>query len=792
MTDNTTGQSDNIVGFDQIVAVFLWGWAIFGASIPILLFWFFQDGMVAAGTSLPNFVSPLFGFFNLALVGVPALLLALFWKNERYKAIFTCWALAVGYGLFMLPLRLISFQSTFTLAGWQIVGSLLFAGMLWLAFRRRDTRIYRKLDKAALFFALALAALGGISWLAWGALGSWTEAMAQLIASLLFGVVAALLLTRFLFDPLWQSSDSLGWNILAGGMAAGAALLILIGAFGVGGQSLLYFLTLPAWGLTLAGIYAINHNHHWAPIALAVGLLVAIPYLFIDPDELALILNIGSRDILTWALYAAAIGLALAWLFGILALIARRQLASMGGGWWIAPAAALLWLAGAAVFYFAGQPGWHGEELFIVMANQADVSQAAAIDDPAQRRASIYSILTTHANNNQADIRQYLENRSIDYQPYYLINAIRVEGGAFLRWTLSRRDDVDRVLANPALRPLPALPPVDTGAARAPAAAQWNLTNIGATQVWSILGVRGEGVVVGQSDSGVEWTHPELQDSYRGADGEHAYNWFDPWTHSQEPFDLGGHGTHTLGSVLGNSVGVAPDATWFGCSNLMRNLANPALYLDCLQFMLAPHPFDGDPLLDGDPALGANVLNNSWGCPELEGCDAESLHLAALNMRHAGIFVVASAGNSGPGCESIDSPLAIYDEVFSVGAIDEGGTLASFSSRGPVTVDGSNRVKPDIVAPGVAVLSSFPNHSYERADGTSMAGPHIAGVVALIWSANPQLIGDIDRTEQILIETAQPYTLPLPACVDAASAPNSGAGYGIVDAFAAVQQALNE
>jgi subtilisin family serine protease len=153
---------------------------------------------------------------------------------------------------------------------------------------------------------------------------------------------------------------------------------------------------------------------------------------------------------------------------------------------------------------------------------------------------------------------------------------------------------------------------------------------------------------------------------------------------------------------------------------------------------------------------------------------------------------VAAAGNDGPACETVQDPLALYEEVFSVGAIDQGGNLASFSSRGPVTADGSGRTKPDIVAPGVDVLSSFPNNSYEYLPGTSMAGPHVAGVVALMWSANPSLIGDVERTEEILRHTAKPYDGSLPSCVSNPDIPNNGVGYGIVDAYAAVKMALEE
>jgi subtilisin family serine protease len=193
-------------------------------------------------------------------------------------------------------------------------------------------------------------------------------------------------------------------------------------------------------------------------------------------------------------------------------------------------------------------------------------------------------------------------------------------------------------------------------------------------------------------------------------------------------------------------------------------------------------------------------------------------------LRAAGIFVVASAGNDGPQCSTITDPIAIYDSTFSVGAVDEARNLAPFSSTGPVSVDASGRLKPDVAAPGVDVWSAYPGRQYAMLSGTSMAGPHVAGVVALLWSANPALIGDIERTEAILRETAQPFSgrmasmgdllageespSPTPdpaaaavdaafggsgACIlqaDPAQVPNNLIGYGIVDAFAAVRRAL--
>jgi len=184
------------------------------------------------------------------------------------------------------------------------------------------------------------------------------------------------------------------------------------------------------------------------------------------------------------------------------------------------------------------------------------------------------------------------------------------------------------------------------------------------------------------------------------------------------------------------------------------------------------------------------VINNSWGCPELEGCDPDSFLYAVRGLRAAGVFVVVSAGNDGPACNTLNTPPAIYDEAFSVGAIDRYVQIASFSSIGPVTADGSGRTKPDILAPGVDVLSSTPGTTYASFSGTSMAGPHVVGVVALMWSANPALIGDIERTEQILIDTASPYTGVLPDCPGANQMPSTVSGYGVVDAYNAVLAAM--
>jgi subtilisin family serine protease len=234
---------------------------------------------------------------------------------------------------------------------------------------------------------------------------------------------------------------------------------------------------------------------------------------------------------------------------------------------------------------------------------------------------------------------------------------------------------------------------------------------------------------------------------------------------------------------------VAPGATWTGCVNLPRNLGNPAHYLDCLQYMLAPFPPGGDAFRDGRPQRAADVLNNSWGCPAVEGCNATALRPAARALRAAGIAVVSAAGNTGSACGTVDAPLALYPEVVAVGAVDGSGHLADFSSRGPVTADGSGRPKPDLVAPGVGILSALPGGTYGRLDGTSMAAPHVTGVIALMWSANSRLRGDVDTTVQILRRTARPPAGTADGRNDACGGPPNLWGAGQVDAAAAVAAA---
>jgi subtilisin family serine protease len=330
-----------------------------------------------------------------------------------------------------------------------------------------------------------------------------------------------------------------------------------------------------------------------------------------------------------------------------------------------------------------------------------------------------------------------------------------------------------------------------------------NLRWVHADDVWG-LGYSGQGVVVAGADTGYEWDHPALRAQYRGWDGTsvvHDFNWHDAihsgggscGPDSPQPCDDHSHGTHTMGTIVGddgggNQIGMAPGAEWIGCRNMDRGYGTPATYIECFEFFLAPYALGATPG-QGDPTLAPHVVNNSWSCPASEGCDASTLEAAVEALRQAGIMVVASATNRGPACATIADPPALYQSSFTVGALDHStGQITSFSARGPVTYDGLTYFKPDIAAPGETVRSSVPGGSYRYTTGTSMAAPHVSGAVALLLSAAPGHGGQVDTIEQILIESAEPKG---DGQCGAPEPPNSVWGWGALDALAAVELATS-
>jgi uncharacterized repeat protein (TIGR01451 family) len=439
-------------------------------------------------------------------------------------------------------------------------------------------------------------------------------------------------------------------------------------------------------------------------------------------------------------------------------------------------------------------------EFLVLLRQQADLRGAPTLRSKPERGAFVQNALESTARQTQGPLLALLAARGAAHRAFWVANMIWVRGDARLVAELAAREDVFHVYANPSVH---LSEPPQEDSARAPGATtgiEPNITKVHAPDVWA-LGFTGQGVVVGGEDTGYQWDHPALKGKYRGWNGttaDHNYNWHDA-IHSggggcghdaPAPCDDTDHGTHTMGTMVGddggsNQIGMAPGARWIGCRNMDQGNGTPATYTECFEWFIAPTDLAN---MNPDPTKAPHVINNSWGCPPSEGCtDPDALKTVVENTRAAGIEVVVSAGNSGSGCSSVDTPAAIYDASFTVGATDLSDVIASFSSRGAVTVDGSNRLKPDVSAPGVGVRSSVPFNSYGFKSGTSMAGPHVVGLVALLLSADPGLAGNPDSIEAVVTSTAVPRT-SVQTCngVPGSAIPNNTYGWGRVDALAAV------
>ena len=438
-------------------------------------------------------------------------------------------------------------------------------------------------------------------------------------------------------------------------------------------------------------------------------------------------------------------------------------------------------------------------EFVLVLVEQADLAPAASISTKLERGRWVVETLRALAARTQAPLVADLEARGLEYRALWITNMIWVRGGRENLESLARRSDVLRVDANPSvtMKPLPDVPGDDPPPGAGPV--EWNVSQIGADLVW-LLGFTGSGVVIGGQDTGYEWTHPALIEKYRGWDGNtavHDFNWHDAihdagsdcGVDSPEPCDDHNHGTHTMGTMVGddggsNRIGVAPGARWIGCRNMNEGAGTPVTYSECFQWLIAPTDLNGD---NPSPELAPHVINNSWACPPSEGCNPDTLKAVVENTRAAGIVVVSSAGNSGSDCGSVSDPPAIYGASLSIGATNSADQIASFSSRGPVTSDESSRLKPNLSAPGVAVRSSVRNGGYASFSGTSMAGPHVAGLVALLLEARPDLAGNVFEIELILKRAAWSLTSSQDCgSVPGAGIPNNTFGYGRVDAVQTV------
>ncbi|HLU28127.1 MAG TPA: S8 family serine peptidase [Glycomyces sp.] len=432
-------------------------------------------------------------------------------------------------------------------------------------------------------------------------------------------------------------------------------------------------------------------------------------------------------------------------------------------------------------------------ELWLRFTGAPDWSDALAADEKEEKGRAAVEAAHAHAEDRQADVIEALEAAGAEYETFWASATIRTVADAGLLEELAALDQVEAIVEAPEYGYIEPIAPEGKGEPAAPWAERaepaqddpaWNLEQVRAPELWA-EGVDGEGIVVASIDSGVQYDHPALVDRYRGNNGDgtftHDYNFFDATGEcGGEPCDEYGHGTHTMGTMVGddgegNRIGVAPGAEWIAASAG----ASPTLesFLAAGQWIAAPTDAAGD---DPDPAMAPHVVNNSWS--GYGGYDP--FYADVIDLWHAaGIVPVFAAGNDGEnGCLTVGSP-GLYENVIAVGATDADGAVTTWSSKGP-GMDGL--VKPDVVAPGDAIVSSIPGDEYGEMSGTSMAAPHVAGAVALMLSASPKLEGDYDRLYRHLTRGA--VEVEDDSCSGNRKA-NNVFGHGHIDAYEAVEDA---
>ena len=458
-----------------------------------------------------------------------------------------------------------------------------------------------------------------------------------------------------------------------------------------------------------------------------------------------------------------------------------------------------------------------GNTSFIVyLGAKADLEPANLLADKAAKGRYVYDALTQTAARSQGNVISTLTALGREHRSFWITNAIVTSGDLDTIQAVASLPDVEAVYAvgkGELQRPVD--PPTGTQSVSATTVVGPSIGHVRANEAWA-LGYRGQGVVVAGADTGVRWTHSAIKRQYRGFDpatgtADHDYSWHNaagpnaacPADETQ-PCDDSDHGTHTVGTIVGddggaNQVGVAPEAEWIACRNMNQGFGVVPTYMDCMQWFIAPTDLNGQ---NPDPSKAPDVVNNSWGC--VEACAPPLLRDMVEASRAAGIFYVVSAGNDNQfffgatmACNTINFPLAVYDAAFTVGSTEAtADRISYFSSLGPVADnvrDGVLYKKPDIVAPGSNIRSATAasDTSYASLSGTSMAGPHVAGLVALIISANPSLRGHVSTIERVIRQSAKPLTSTRGCGGDGTTEiPNNEFGWGRIDALAAVQLAL--
>ena len=421
---------------------------------------------------------------------------------------------------------------------------------------------------------------------------------------------------------------------------------------------------------------------------------------------------------------------------------------------------------------------------------KANLNPAKKIEERIDRGNAVVKALKKTATASQKTAKATVaKSKDAKATSYWLTNVLVIEADAKtldkIAKQLAKQKGITSIRA-PRIYPL--VKPVETSVAIlvAEGEPEWGVDKIRADEAWAD-GVLGQGVVVANVDTGVDYTHPALIEQYRGNTGggtfDHNYNWWDPTgVCGDEPCDNAAHGTHTMGTMVGGDgpgpftpdPGVAPGAQWIAAKGCEDFFCTETSLLSSGEFILEPTDLAG---LNPIPELRPDIVNNSWGSGP-----GDTFYLETVQAwRAAGIIPVFSSGNPGPFCQEGGSP-GDFLESFSAGATDDNDEIAEFSGRGPSVF---GKINPDVAAPGVDVVSSVPGGGYEAFSGTSMAAPHVAGTLALMLSAETALIGDVAAATDAVRATAVDR-LDDSCGGDDDGDPNNVYGDGRIDAKAAV------
>jgi len=375
--------------------------------------------------------------------------------------------------------------------------------------------------------------------------------------------------------------------------------------------------------------------------------------------------------------------------------------------------------------------------------------------------------------NSQVSLLDYLKTLDIlQFKQFWVINAIWVRIKVKDLWKLESRKEIEKIYYDKDnfyifsdIRENSKIM-LDTPT--------YGIKLIKADSVWIKYNIKGRGVIVGSIDTGVDTSHPALR-------GKILSYWLDAVNYQNYPYDDNNHGTHTIGTMVADSnIGVAPGAKIIACKafNKYGSGSNFSI-LSCIEFFAE---------LKANYGLDIRIINNSWGI--YPGNNTWLWNAIWNGWRVNNIVPVFAVGNKGPNSGTIYSP-ADYPFVIGVGAVDISDTVVNFSSRGPAPnntlyndisfwsrIDW-NYIKPDIMAPGRNVYSTIRNGSYAYGNGTSMAAPHVSGVIALMLEKNPNL--NYYQIYQIITDIARDRNC------NEITWPNNNCGWGRINALKAIE-----